>query len=228
MAGRQFDQRASLISGVVFMVIFHELRLIDWQERGPTDAYFLLSCLLAGAVSAVAYTLLATVVQSIPFHAWLSVAFISFLGWLDYEFPPFNAWRTLLLGLLVGAIWLALAAWLHRRGRERLGAVSLLVGAVTTLATPFLLAPWEETAMEAVSLVANLLFIGASVRYQSRILLYSGAAFLLLLITYINFEHFADEVGMPIALFISGTALILLGLGTGWLNRLMDRRVSPG
>lgn len=219
---------AGLISGVVFMVIFHEMRLIDWRERGPTDLYFLLSCLVAGALSAATYALLPTVVQSLSFHFWLSLAFISFLGWLDTEFPPFNPWRTLVLGLLVGVIWLALAAWLHRRGRERLGAVSLLVGAVTALATPFLLAPWEETPMEAVSLVANLLFIGASVRYQSRILLYSGAVFLLLLITYLNFERFAGEVGMPIALFLTGAALILLGLGTGWLNRLMNRRVTVG
>ena len=219
---------ASLIAGVVFLVIFHELRLIDWRERGPTDLYFLLSCLLAGALSVVAYTLLATVAQSLPFHFWLSLGFISFLGWLDIEFPPFNPWRTLLLGLVMGGLWLALAAWLNRRRYDRLAAVSLLVGAVTALATPFLLAPWEETPMEVVSLVANLLFIGASVRYQSRILLYGGAVFLLLLITYLNFERFAGEIGMPIALFLSGTALILLGLGTGWLNRLINRRVAAG
>lgn len=218
---------ACLITGVAFMVIFHEARLIDWRERGPTDFYFLLSCLLAGGISGLAYLLLPTVVQSIPFHGWLSVAFLSFLGWLDAEFPPFDPWRTLVLGLLVGALWLAFAAWLNRRGDDELAAVSLLFGAVTALATPFLLAPWEKTPMEAVSLVANLLFIAASVRYQSRILLYSGAAFLLMLFTYLNFERFAGEVGMPIALFLSGAALILLGLGTGWLNRLINRRDSP-
>jgi hypothetical protein len=121
----------------------------------------------------------------------------------------------------MGAFWLALAAALHRRGLERLAAVSLLVGAVTALATPFLLAPWQGTAMELVSLAASLLCIAASVRLQSRILLYSGAASLLMLITYVNFEHFADQVGMPIALFISGVTLIALGLGTGRLSGRM-------
>ncbi len=129
----------------------------------------------------------------------------------------------------MGALWLVLAAGLNRKGQGRLAAVSLLVGAVTALATPFLLAPanfdaaWEPTAMELTSLATSLLFIAASVRLQSRILLYSGATFLLLLITYVNFEHFADEVGMPIALFLSGVALIALGLGTGRLSGRMRR-----
>ena len=79
--------------------------------------------------------------------------------------------------------------------------------------------------MELTSLATSLLFIAASVRLQSRILLYSGATFLLLIITYVNFEHFADEVGMPIALFLSGAALIALGLGTGRLSRRMRRQV---
>lgn len=224
---------ASLIVGVFFIVLFTEFDLIDWRERGPTDFYFLLSCLLAGGVSGLAYALLPTVAQSIPFHFWLTLFFISFLGWLDMEFPPFNPWRNLVLGLLMGTGWLAFGAWLNRQGRERLATVSLLVGAVTALSTSFVMAADDgfvagQTAREAVTFAVSLLFIAASVRFQSRIFLYSGATFLLLLITYINFRHFADEIGMPVALFLSGAALIILGLGTGQLNRLMHRRTPVG
>ena len=115
-----------------------------------------------------------------------------------------------------------------------MAAVSLLAGAVTALSAPFLLAievfdsGWERTAMEALSFTTSLLFIAASVRYQSRIFLYSGALFLLLLIIYLNFEHFAGDVGMPIALLISGVALIILGLGAGRLNRLIGHRAPTG
>jgi len=225
---------ASLVTGVLFMVTSHELDLIDWQNRGPTEIYFTLSCLLAGGIAGIAYLLLPTVVQSVPFHFWLSAAFLSFLGWLGVEFQPVSLWVFLVLGLLMGALWLALSAWLNRRGQDRLAAVSLLVGAVTALATPFLLSPsnfdatWQRTAMELISLATCLIAIAASVRLQSRILLYSGAIFLLLFITYVNFEHFADEVGMPIALFLSGATLIALGLGTGRLSERMGRHAPAG
>lgn len=225
---------ASLVTGVLFMVTFNELDLIDWQNRGPTDIYFTLSCLLAGGISALAYLLLPSLVQSVPFHFWLSAAFLSFLSWLGIEFQPVSPWVFLVLGLLMGALWLALSAWLNRRGQDRLAAVSLLVGAVTALATPYVLSPfdfsatWQRTAMELISLAACLIAIAASVRFQSRILLYSGAVFLLLFITYVNFEHFADEVGMPIALFLSGATLIALGLGTGRLSERMGRQAPAG
>lgn len=218
-----------LLAGVSFLVLFNELQLIDWRQRGPTDFYFFLSCLLAGGVSALFYAVLPTVVQSLPLHLWLTVAFLSFLGWLDTTFPPFNPWRTLLLGLLVGTAWLALAAWLVWRGRAQLAAVSELVGAVTFLATPFLLASsdfnagWQRVLMEVITFVATVSFIVASVRLQSRILLYSGATVLLFFITYLNFERFADQIGLPVALFIAGASLIALGLGANRLGRTMAR-----
>ena len=214
-----------LLSGVVFLVLFHELRLIDWRQRGPADGHFALGALLAGALSALACWRLPTRVQSLPFHLWLTVALLSFLGWLHLTYPPSHPWGTLLIGLVAGAAWLLLDAWLAGRGREDLAQMSRLVGAVTFLATPFLLigsvshVPWQEVVMEAITFAACALFIGASLRRQSRIYLYSGAAFLLLLITYLNFEHFAGEVGVPVALFIAGVALIALGLGTGRLSQ---------
>lgn len=216
-----------LLTGVVFLVLFHELRLIDWQRLGPADFHFTLSALLAGALCAVAYWRLPTRVQSAPFHLWLTVALLSFLGWLNMTYPPFTPWRTLLVGVGAGAAWLALDAWLAGRGREDLAQMSRLVGAVTFLATPFLLigsvsdVAWQEAVMELITFAACAGFIVASLRRQSQIFLYSAAVFLLLLVTYLNFEHFAGEVGLPIALFIAGVALIGVGLGAARLGRRM-------
>ena len=218
-----------LLSGVTCLVLFHELRLIDWRQQGPADPHFTLCALLAGLLCALAFWRLPTRAQSLPFHLWLSVALISFLGWLDLTYPVFQPWGTLLLGLAAGAAWLALDAWLAGRGREDLAQISRLVGAVTFLATPFLLIGyasdvlWQEVVMEIITFAACALFIVASLRRQSQIFLYTGAIFLLLLITYLNFEHFAGEVGLPVALFIAGVALIAIGLGTGRLSRRVAR-----
>lgn len=216
-----------LLGGVVFLVLFHELDFIDWQRQGPTDAHFALAALLGGILSAVACWRLPTRVQSVPVHLWLTVAFVSFLGWLNNMHPAFEPWRSLLIGLAGGGAWLALDAWLAGRNREDLAQVSRLVGAVTALLTPFILigeaaaVPWQEVVMEVITFVTCVAFIVASLRRQSRIYLYSGAAVLLFFITYLNFEHFAGEVGLPIALFVAGALLIALGLGTARLGRGM-------
>jgi uncharacterized membrane protein (UPF0136 family) len=82
---------------------------------------------------------------------------------------------------------------------------------------------WQKVMMEMIALLASVGFLVASIRRQSRTFLYSGAAFLLFVVTEINFAHFADRVGMPIALFIVGILLIVLGLGTERLRR----RIRP-
>jgi ABC-type polysaccharide/polyol phosphate export permease len=68
-------------------------------------------------------------------------------------------------------------------------------------------------------LLPSIAFIAASVKRQSQTFLYSEAAFLLFVITYVNYEHFTDRIGMPIALLIAGVVLIGLGLGTGRLSK---------
>lgn len=126
---------------------------------------------------------------------------------------------------VAGGLWLALSEWLEARGREGLVNVSRIFGALTILGFSLILAmerypaPWHKTVLEIIAFLASVGFITASMKRQSQVFLYSGAAFLLLLITYVNFEHFADRVGMPIALLIIGALLIGLGLGTERLRR---------
>ena len=220
---------ACLLSVLFFVVTFHELGLIDWSERGPTDPWVLVSCLLATGVAGVAFVLLPTITQSIAFHLCGSAALLTFLGWLDYTLPPFNHFYenllVLVIGLVAGGLCLLLPQWLRARERKGLVTVSRIFGALAVLGFTFIMAmdkytvTWQKTTMETIAFLASIAFIAASVKRQSQTFLYSGAAFLLLLITYVNFEHFADRIGMPIALLIIGTLFIGLGLGTDRLSR---------
>jgi uncharacterized membrane protein len=218
-----------LLSVLFFVVTFYELGLIDWSERGPTDPWVVVSCLLATGVAAVAFALLPTITQSIAFHLCGSAALFTFLGWLDQILPPFNHFYenllVLMIGLAAGDLCLALSEWLRAKGRKDLVGVSRIFGTLAILGFTFILAmdeypaTWQKTTMEAIAFLVSIAFIAASVKWQSEAFLYSGAAFLLFLIIYVNFEHFADRIGMPIALLIIGVLLIGLGLGTGRLSR---------
>ncbi len=220
---------ACLLSVVFFMVTFYELGLIDWSERGPTDPWVVVSCLLATGVAAVAFVLLPTITQSIAFHLCGSAVLFTFLGWLDQALPPLNHFLEnlliLVIGLIAGGLCLALSEWLRTKGRKDLVGVSRIFGSLAILGFAFILAmdeyavTWQKTTMEAIAFLASIAFIAASVKRQSQAFLYSGAAFLLFLIIYVNFEHFADRIGMPIALLIIGVLLIGLGLGTERLSR---------
>lgn len=220
---------ACLLSGLMFGVILDEMGLIDWQRLGPTDPQVLISCLLATGVAGVAFVMFPTIPQSIAFHLWGSAVVLTFLGWLDQVLPPFNHFYenlgVLAIGLVAGGSWVALSEWLQATGREALVNVSRIFGALTILGFSLILAiesspaPWQKAVLEIIAFLASVSFIAASVKRQSQVFLYSGAAFLLLLITYVNFEHFADRVGVPIALLIIGVLLIGLGLGTERLRR---------
>jgi len=220
---------ACLLSALFFMVTFHDLGPIDWSDRGPTDPWVLLSCLLAMGVAGAAFVLLPTITQSIAFHLCGGAVLVTFLGWLDQTLPPLNHFfenlLILMIGLVAGGLCLALSEWLRVKARKDLVGVSRIFGALAVLGFTFILATdrypatWQKTTMEAIAFLASIAFIAASVKWQSQAFLYSGAAFLLFLIIQVNFEHFADRIGMPIALLIIGVLLIGLGLGTERLSR---------
>ncbi len=214
-----------LLSGLVFGVTFYEVELITEMAL-----LVLVSCLLATGVAGVAFVLVPSIAQSVAFHLCGSAAFFAFLIWLEETFPPLNPWRNLMIGLVAGGLFLALSEWLRARERKRLVVVSRIFGALIILGSPYFLAmeeyavAWHKTAMEVIAFLTSIAFIAASVKRQSQAFLYSGAAFLVFVITYVNFEHFADRIGMPVALLIIGAALIGLGLGTG---RLSKRILGP-
>jgi len=75
--------------------------------------------------------------------------------------------------------------------------------------------PFWETLL----LLQSLALIGWSVIRPSRVLLYSGAFFLLVYLIDLNFEHFAGRIGLPAALLITGIAFMAVGLGVRRLRR---------
>ncbi len=232
---------ACLLSVLFFAVTFYELGLIDWSGRDTSDPLVVVSCLLATGVAGAAFALLPSVAQSIALHVCGSAVLVTFLEWLDRSLRPlslfYDSLLVLVIGLLAGGLWLGLSEWLRVRAEKGLVRVSRIFGALTILGFTLVVATgyplprpfglrdtlWQKTLLEGVAFLASIAFIAASVKRQSQVFLYSGAGFLFLLTIYVNFEHFADRIGMPIALLISGALLIGLGLGTGRLSR----RIRP-
>jgi hypothetical protein len=211
---------ACLLSVVAFWVVFEKLNLVANE-----NLQILVSFVLATGLAGAAFVLMPGITQSIGLHLCGSGVLFTFLLWLDYAFPPFDPWRTLLVVLAAGGLWLALAEWLWAKQGKGLVTVSRLVvsltvlGWITALAVQPYDVPWHKTAMEIIGFLLSALLIVASVKRQSQVFLYGGAGCLLFLIAYVNLEHFADTVGMPVALFIAGVLLIGLGLGTGRLSK---------
>jgi uncharacterized membrane protein len=218
-----------LLSAFCFGVTFHELHIIDDQAF-----LALMSCLLATGVAGAAFVLLTTVAQSVAFHLCGSATLITLLIWLHVSLipPTFNHFYENLLLMAVclvfGSLWLAFSEWLRKRERKELAGVSRIFGALTILYSALVLtmhtereypALWQKPAMEAIPFLASIAFIAASVKRQSQVFLYSGAAFLLFWIIHVNFQYFREKIGMPIALLIIGAVLIGVGLGTGRLSK---------
>jgi hypothetical protein len=223
---------ACLLSGLCFWVIFYELGLLeDFYRLGPCHPLVLVTCLLATGLAGVAFVLLPSVAQSIAFHLCGSAVLFAFIAWLDYVVPPmthfYEALGVLVISLVFGGLWLALSEWLRTKEYRGLVTVSRVFGTLAILGYTFTFAAdkydatWQKVTMEAIAFLASIAFIAASLKRQSQVFLYSGAAFLLFVITSVNFEHFANRIGMPIVLFISGVLLIALGLGAGCLGRRM-------
>lgn len=221
-----------LLCALFFGVTFYEVGLFDvstLKETGPGHPLVLTSCLLATSVAGVAFLLFTSVAQSVAFHLFGTASWFSFLARLDLIFPPMDHfYRNLLFltfGVVAGGLWLALSKWLRVKGKGNLVRVSRIFGTVTILGFTLGLAVqkytplWQKTTMEAIAFLTSITFIAASVKRQSQTFLYSGAAFLLILIIHVNVEYFADKIGMPIALLIIGALLIGLGLGTGRLRK---------
>ncbi len=217
-----------LLCPLTFGVCFYELDLI-----GDGVVLALVSCLLATGIAGGVFVLLQSITQSIAFHLCGSAVLIAFAAWLDQLFQNDDLFYQLLLvlasSLVVGGFWLALARWQRMKEKKLLASVSRIFGALTILWVALTLAMidfyigetgiWQKTFFEVFAFLACIAFIVAGVKRQSQIYLYSGATFLFFVIIYVNFEHFADKIGMPIVLLIIGVLLIGLGLGIQRLSK---------
>jgi hypothetical protein len=217
-----------LLSGLTFGVIFSELDLIDDEAL-----LGLASSLLATVVAAGAFAWVRSVAQSVALHLGGSVVLATFNAWLEPFFRSEDHIYRLLVAIatcvVVGSLWLGLSRGRWIKAQRGLVTVARIFGTLTILGGTFFSAVayyhptaawhWHQVVLELIAFLTTIAFIAASVRWQSQVYLYGGAAFLLAVITYVNFEHFADKIGMPVALFIAGVLLIGLGLGTERLSR---------
>ena len=130
--------------------------------------------------------------------------------------------------LVVGAVELGAAEVARRREKGSLVGLFNLFGAWSCLLGAFVIARSREgggslLTWDVLLLIESLVFIVWSVRRQSRALLFSGALWLFVAITMINFDYFEEQLGLPVVLLITGVAFIAIGLGVDRLRRRLAR-----
>jgi len=137
-------------------------------------------------------------------------------------------WALYLPWLVVGAVQLAGAEVARRREKGSLVGLFNLFGAWSCLFAALSIALSREgerplLAWDVLLVIESLIFIAWSVARQSRALLFSGAFWLCLGITLINFDYFEEQLGLPVVLLITGVAFIAIGLGVDRLRRRLTR-----
>lgn len=70
----------------------------------------------------------------------------------------------------------------------------------------------ENTKLDLLFVIPNILILCYSVAYKSKTLLFVSTFSLFLFIGYFTFRHFAHEAGWPIALMISGASFLIIAL----------------
>ena len=150
--------------------------------------------------------------------------------WWESRWPLYLPWLGLYLPwLVVGAIQLAGAEVARRREKGSLVGLFNVFGAWPCLLPAFVICLVRYygrpmLAWDVLLLIESLIFIAWSVARQSRALLFSGAFWLFVAITLINFDYFKEQLGLPIALLITGIAFIAIGLGVDRLRRRLGAR----
>jgi hypothetical protein len=135
--------------------------------------------------------------------------------------PPDELHGLLLWGL--GAVW-AFLAWggflAERRTSFALAGILLLLGA------QILSFGWRDAGL-ALGISTAVLLLAASVGLRSMLPLGFGAAGVLLFLPQIVFEYLGDSLGAPLALLISGVALLGAAFLATRLRGTMRRTGSP-
>lgn len=141
---------------------------------------------------------------------------------------PLYRWAVYLPWLVVGAVQLAAAEVARRREKGSLIGLFNLFGAWSWLYGAFNIAmsgiARSLLTWDVLLLIESLIFIAWSVARQSRALLFSGALWLFVGITLINFDYFEEQLGLPVVLLITGVAFIAIGLGVDRLRRRLGAR----
>jgi len=215
---------AAWLTAILIAVI-----LIEWPGLDLKEEWFLLwASLGALPLAVIALLALPGQPQGLAVGTLASGVAIGVTIVVDAIWGTQIRWARYLPWLVVGAVELASAEIARRREKEGLiglfnlfGAWSWLVGAfnVAMSGTERSLLSWDVRV-----LTDSVIFIGGSVARQSRALLFSGALWLFVAITVINFDYFEEQLGLPLVLLITGVAFIAIGLGVDRLRRRLGAR----
>lgn len=211
---------ASWLTAVLIAVILNEWPGLNLEE--PWLALW--SSLGALPLAIIALLALPGFPQGLAPAVLTTIFSMSLTNLVAETWAPGVRWAMYLPWAVVGAIGLAAAEFARRHDEGHLVWLFNLAGAWAWLFWALIVGLQDKLpAWEALLLLESLAIIAWSVVRQSRVLLYSGAFFLLVYIADINFEYFQDQLGLPAVLLITGVALIAVGLGVDRLRR----RESP-
>jgi hypothetical protein len=127
--------------------------------------------------------------------------------------------------LAAGAAYLLAGYAFARRGKAFFRELFYVAGVVGFLGGALALGGgMQEPILAWVILFPVLVFgiIALGIRLGARSLLLLGSLFLMIFIIKTTLQYFRDDLGWPLALVLSGVALIAVGYGTFRLNRRVD------
>jgi len=211
---------AAWLTAILIAVILNEWPGLDlgdawlalWAGAGALPLAIIVLLVLPGLPQGLAAVTLVTTIA-------MSISNLVGETWApDARWALYSPWA------VAGAVGLAAAEVARRHDEGNLVWLFNLAGAWAWLFFALVIGLQDKLpAWETLLLIESLAIIAWSVVRQSRVLLYSGALFLLVYIADINFEYFSDRLGLPAVLLITGIALIAVGLGVDRLRR----RESP-
>ncbi|MFQ5593843.1 MAG: DUF2157 domain-containing protein [Anaerolineae bacterium] len=211
---------ASWLTAVLIAVILNEWPGLNLEE--PWLALW--SSLGALPLAIIALLVLPGFPQGVAPAVLTAILSISITNLVAETWAPGVRWAMYLPWAVAGAIALVAAEVARRHDEGNLVWLFNLAGAWAWLYAALIVSLEDKLPVwETLLLIESLAIIAWSVVRQSRVLLYSGAFFLLVYIADINFEYFQDQLGLPAVLLITGVALIAVGLG---VDRLRRREIS--
>jgi hypothetical protein len=229
---------SALLLPIGLYVAFHEN-----SSTGLTDSLgSLISCVSLAAFLA-SYNVFKRdifILFSIIFGTWFFYAFTSYIlaGTTYVYLPHLEEYKTLLVGLAYLYIaflfsGLNVRTWFFELEKERHRSfISLLfsIGSLFVLLSTLFLTGWrpnQSVVWEILYPLVLLVFFFASVRFRVRSFLTFGSIFLFFYILKLTYEYFQNSFGWPVALVISGLALVGIGFLSFYLgNRYMGKEVK--
>jgi len=198
--------------------------LFDEVGFSPDDAILHSSisaiCFLVFLVSQRIFKKDIFIVFSVLFGTWFFFGFTEFLSEqaVSFDDAKFAAYRVIITGIS----YIFLGRFLSRKQKETLAGILRGVGVFLFLAACLFLTGWGRDR----SIIWEVLFPGIvlgviflSIYLKSKSFLVFGSIFLMAYILKLTGEYFADSMGWPLALVMTGLLLIGIGYTAFALNK---------